>query len=154
MASRILVVEDDELQQDALKSVLEKNGYDVGVASDGLQAVNELLQGHYDLAIVDYHIPEVDGLASAKMLRKLMDKGALPRLVAITADSPGLMASGGAQSSFDVIIQKPLDFPEMLQVVKTQLERGTAATRLDAAHAIWREHGLVAAPAALVIPEY
>jgi len=153
MGSRILVVEDDELQQDTLKSLLEKSGYDVGVASDGLQAVNELLHGHYDLAIVDYHIPEVDGLASVKMLRKLMDKGALPRLVAITADSTGLMASGGAQSSFDAIIQKPLDFPELLRVVKTELERSTAATRLDAANAIWREHGLVAAPTALVIPD-
>lgn len=36
MGSRILVVEDDELQQDTLKSLLEKSGYDVGVASDGL----------------------------------------------------------------------------------------------------------------------
>ena len=153
MASRILVVEDDELQQDALKSVLEKSGYDVGVANDGLQAVNELLKGHYDLALVDYHIPEVDGLASAKVLRKLMEKGSCPKLVAITADSEGLLASSGGQGSFDVVIQKPLDFPEILKVVKAQLEGSTAASRLDTANAIWRENGLVGAPAALVVPE-
>ncbi len=152
MASRVLVVEDDQLQQDILKSALEKSGYEVGVANDGLQAVRELLNGHYDLALVDYHLPEVDGLASAKLLHELMEKGARPRLVAITADSQGLLTDGGAPNSFDAIIQKPLNLPEVLNVVKHQLDGDSAASRLETADAIWREHGLVGAPAALIIP--
>ena len=114
--------------------------------------MRELLNGHYDLALVDYHLPEVDGLASAKLLHELMEKGARPRLVAITADSQGLLTDGGAPNSFDAIIQKPLNLPEVLNVVKHQLDGDLAASRLETADAIWREHGLVGAPAALIVP--
>jgi CheY-like chemotaxis protein len=152
MASRVLVVEDDELQQDVLKSALEKSGYVVDVASDGLQAVRKLRTGQFDLALVDYHIPEVDGLASAKLLQELMEKGTCPKLVAITADFSGLLARGGDKNSFDAIVQKPLDLTNVLTVIKDQLKGNTAEARLEAANAIWRENGLVGAPAALVVP--
>ena len=141
MASRVLVVEDDELQQDVLKSALEKSGDVVDVASDGLQAVHKLRTGQFDLALVDYHIPEVDGLASAKLLHEVMEKGTCPKLVAITADFSGLLARGGDKSSFDAIVQKPLDLTNVLTVVKDQLKGNTAEARLEAANAIWRDNG-------------
>jgi CheY-like chemotaxis protein len=61
MTSRVLVVEDNELEQAALKAALEREGYIVDSASDGLSALRKLRSGRYDLALVDYHIPEVDG---------------------------------------------------------------------------------------------
>ena len=92
MSHRILVVEDDGLQQQVLKSALENRGYDIEVASDGLTAVRMLRTGGFDLALIDYHLPEMDGLTSARVLHDLMPDER-PKLIAVTAALPPLLTS-------------------------------------------------------------
>jgi CheY-like chemotaxis protein len=153
MASRILVVEDDDVQQFVLKSALEKKGYIVDVATDGLAAVRMLRSGDYDLALVDYRIPEIDGLASAKLLHEMMDKDAMPKLVAITANSSELESRAGEDGVFDAIIPKPLDLNTIANLVANELKSAPAVLGAAAADAVWRQHGLPRAPTALAIPE-
>src|SRR4051812_7072065 len=58
----------------------------------------------YDLALVDYHLPELDGYASARLMREVAHGGPVLKLVAFTADRDGLMARSGAEAVFDAIL--------------------------------------------------
>lgn len=150
MRPRLLVVEDDGLQQAVLKSALEGRGYDVEVASDGLTAVRKLRAGGFDLALIDYHMPEIDGFASARLLRDLMPGEDRPKLIAVTAASDSLITRDASESVFDAIVPKPLNLPALLTIVDTHLRAtGHAA---HAAEAAWREFGLTNSPAVVAVP--
>ncbi len=105
-AARILVVEDDVVQRELLRSALSRQGYEIGTAADGLSAIWEMREGNYDLALIDYGLPEIDGLAAARLIQDLMGT-ACPRLIALTATPECLAArdliSGG---TFTEIIAK------------------------------------------------
>ncbi len=149
--SRVLVVEDDKYQQTLLKCTLEKSGYVADVAADGLTALHMLRTGDYALALVDYHLPEVDGLASAKLARELIELPTAPKLIATTGYPAELEAREGADGVFDAIVAKPYKLPQIVDLVKNELD-GVVMPQLAAADATWREHGLARAPAARVVP--
>jgi DNA-binding response OmpR family regulator len=60
MSARIVVVEDDIISQDIVKSALQAKGFIVDVASDGFSAVQLLNKGGYDLALIDYQLPDME----------------------------------------------------------------------------------------------
>lgn len=151
MSHRILVVEDDGLQQQVLKSALENRGYDIEVASDGLTAVRMLRTGGFDLALIDYHLPEMDGLASARVLHDLMPDER-PKLIAVTAALDSLGGRAMRESTFDAMVAKPLDLPALMNIVAGQLQETAADRTSRAALDRWRELGLAEAPAVTVLP--
>jgi two-component system OmpR family response regulator len=63
--ARILIVEDDPLQTQILESALVAAGFEVDTASSGLNAVRQMRPGHYDVVVIDYQVPEINGLAIA-----------------------------------------------------------------------------------------
>jgi two-component system, sensor histidine kinase and response regulator len=121
-AARILIVEDDEVQQLTLRSSLEASGYVVDSVADGLRALPMILGGTYDLVLVDYRLPEMDGLAVARLIHILMSEDARPRMIALTA-APGHLTGRETEtgSSFDEIIQKSPDLPALFASVNRQL---------------------------------
>ncbi len=153
MRQRILVVEDDDIQQLTLKAALENCGYQVDAVADGLEALRKMRQTRYDLALMDYQIPEIDGLASAKLMHEIVDGAAMPQLIAITANSEALQSRQGSDGVFDIIVPKPYDLPGIVGVVRKQLSLSASVSREAAANAIWRELGLPRAPNALLVPE-
>lgn len=152
MPSRVLIVEDNAIEQSALTAALQADGYIVDAVSDGLSAVRKLRSGRYDLALVDYHIPEVDGFASAKLLHELMDESALPRLVAVTVSAKELEARQGKEGIFDVIVPKPYKLDEILALVAREIRSAPSAARAAAADHMWNSVGLARRPRALVVP--
>lgn len=153
MSSRLLIVEDDRLQQSVLKTVLEGRGYDIEVASDGLTAVRMLREGRFDLALIDYNLPEIDGLASARLVHDLMPDADRPKLIAVTAALDNLGSRDMLDGAFDAIVPKPLDFAQLLDLIGTQLSAGAAEQAAQVAAETWRGLGLAGAPSALVLPE-
>jgi CheY-like chemotaxis protein len=147
MPPRVLIVEDDLLQQEALKSALEKRGYEIETASDGLTAVQKLRTGGYDLALMDYHLPEVDGLQDFLVAEER------PKLIAFTADSDDLARREAAQSVFDAIVPKPAGLPGLLTIIDQHLRSSVARQAVRAVEAIWRTLGLAGAPAVIALPE-
>lgn len=152
MPSHILVVEDNEIEQEALKAAFEKEGYIVDSASDGLSAVRKLREGRYDLALVDYRIPEVDGLASAKLLHEMMEEGSVPKLVAITGASTELKEREGNAPVFNAIVSKPYDLGAVVKLVAAEIQHSPSVARSAAVDQMWRSLGLQRRPVALVRP--
>ena len=71
MSARILIVEDDAILQEAIKSALEGKGFKVDATADGFCGLELLRKGSYDLALLDYQLPEMDGYVSARVFRGL-----------------------------------------------------------------------------------
>lgn len=117
----ILVVEDDEVQRSVLNSVLEASGFSVKLAVDGFHAVRMLRDGAFDLALVDYQLPEMDGLATGRLILNLVGD-ARPRMIAFTS-APGLLAGrlAGADHAFDEIVAKSDGLPALLAAVERHL---------------------------------
>src|SRR5450432_1712689 len=95
MSARIVVVEDDIISQDIVRSALQAKGFIVDVASDGFSAVQLLNKGGYDLALIDYQLPDMDGYASARVLRNMAEAGG-PKLIACTANTTELRGCGAS----------------------------------------------------------
>lgn len=70
MNNRILLVDDDEVTQTLLKEVLEKEGYDVQLASTGEEAIEFLHNTYYPIIISDIRMIEIDGMAVLRAVRK------------------------------------------------------------------------------------
>ncbi len=170
MSARILLVEDDPVSQDLLRSVLQARGYGVDAASDGFTGLRMLKRQAYDLALVDYHLPELDGYASARLMREVAHGGPVLKLVAITADRHGLMARSGAEAVFDAILTKPIEPQPLFRFIETLLDASgehasaQAAAKAflrdprheqarAAAEAFWRDCGLSGRPKAIAAPQ-
>ena len=118
MKTRILVVEDDPLQSTILQSALKTRGYEVETVPDGLAAVWKIREGSYDLVLIDYQLPEIDGMATARLIHDLMGEAARPRMIALTVRPDTVQdreaRSGGA---FDGVIAKSANLPDLLAKV-------------------------------------
>jgi PAS domain S-box-containing protein len=82
--ANILLVEDNELNQDVAKGILNKFGIIVSIANNGLEALQMVKNCDYDLILMDMQMPIMDGATATKEIRKLEDKKDLP-IIAMTA---------------------------------------------------------------------
>jgi CheY-like chemotaxis protein len=130
--SRILVVEDDDIQRSVLQTVLEAGGFEVETVSSGRAAVERIFDGKFDLVLLDYQLPEIDGLTIARLVRGLMGEAARPRLIALTALTDIVIGrelmSGKA---FDNVVAKSVDLPELLAIVTRYLHSARKALALE-----------------------
>lgn len=168
MTARILIVEDDPLSQDLIRTALAGRGYIVDAAADSFAGVRLARDHRYDLALVDYHLPGLDGYASARLMRDLGgEEGGAPRLVALTADRQGLAARQGAQDLFDAILAKPIRPADLFAFVAGLLEAGPETAQAAAqafledprqeraraaAEVFWRSRGLTGCPRIAPLP--
>jgi CheY-like chemotaxis protein len=119
---KVLVAEDSPTTQEILKLLLTQRGHEVDIATDGQQAVEALRHNHYDVALLDFHLPKMDGLQVAAAIKSELPGREIPRLVAITRDLPGLLAHSEGCEQFDTVIPKPLDISRIGQLVEEQAE--------------------------------
>lgn len=87
--SRILVIDDDRLVREAAQVLFRARGYDVAAAEDGKTGIAMVEKSHFDLAIVDLFMPDMDGLQVISAIHR-----AHPQIRLIAAS--GFMFSGGA----------------------------------------------------------
>lgn len=115
---RLLIAEDNPVTHDLLKLFLGQHGHQIDIAQDGEQAFRALQHNVYDIALLDYHLPKMNGLEVANAFKKANKQGNKPIFVAITADPDGLLANEDNDGIFDQIIPKPLDIHEVCTLVE------------------------------------
>ena len=112
----IFVVDDEECEAQALEQVLRRNGYDVAIAADGREALDRLPFLKPALMILDYEMPEVDGLMVIQELRRLDLMCDMPIL--LTTASRVL---GSETAKADGFLQKPYRSNDLLALVDSLL---------------------------------
>ena len=117
---RVLVAEDSEVAQQVLKLLLEGRGHTVEVASDGEEALQALRDHDYDVVLMDFHLPAMDGLEVAATYRSSSDRATHPRFIAITADMEGLIAHAHHRDNFEQVFSKPLELNEICRIIESQ----------------------------------
>jgi len=112
-AKRILVVDDASLVRRYYRSALETAGFEVAEALNGLEALELLLGGRFDLVIVDVNMPQMDGVSFLQTLRaKSLPLSSIPALVISSESEPQRVAAASAAGA-NFYLVKPLR-PETL----------------------------------------
>lgn len=119
MTPRILVVDDEPAVSDLLAYNLRKAYYDVVIASDGQEALQQARQTTPDLILLDLMIPEVDGLDVCRELRKTSD---VP-IIMITARGEEIDRVVGLELGADDYVTKPFSVRELMARIKAVLRR-------------------------------
>jgi two-component system chemotaxis response regulator CheY len=113
--NRVLVVDDASLVRLYYRSALERAGFEVAEALNGLEALEQLLVGRFDLVIVDVNMPQMDGLSFLKALRaKSLPLSSLPALVTSTEAAPQRIAAARAAGA-NFYVVKPLRPDSLVQ---------------------------------------
>ena len=126
---RVLVVEDNQDAQDALRCLLEIWGHDVMVAGDGAAGIRLATSHRPDIALVDLGLPTVDGYEVARQVRLALGS-ASPLLIALTGYGAPEQRSQALAAGFDLHIVKPVE-PDRLASL---LEEYAATPPSSAAH--------------------
>ncbi|MBT9149296.1 MAG: winged helix-turn-helix domain-containing protein [Dehalococcoidia bacterium] len=118
-ASKILIVEDEHTLLEALRYNLEKEGYTVVTAVDGIQALDSARSESPDLIILDIMLPQLDGFEVCRILRKDM---AVPILI-LTAKGEEIDKVIGLEWGADDYMVKPFSMRELKARIKAILRR-------------------------------
>jgi len=118
VSRRILLAEDNEVNQRVAKMLLQRQGHKVTIVSNGRQAVHALANAHFDLVLMDVQMPEMDGVAATQAIRRREAKtgGHIP-IAAMTAhgmhgDRERFLAAG-----MDSYVMKPLKAEALTAVI-------------------------------------
>ncbi len=104
----MLIVEDNQDAQDALKCLLELWGHEVMVASDGAAGIQLALAHRPEVALVDLGLPTVDGYEVARQIRAGLGASA-PLMIALTGYGAPEQRAQALSAGFDLHIVKPVD---------------------------------------------
>ena len=119
MTDRILVIDDDLTLLDLLKQSLEKAGYKVLTATNGIDGLQMVYKGKADLVVLDVTMPRMDGWETCNRLREISD---VP-IIMLTAKDKEADALKGFQCGVDDYVTKPFSFSELTARVKAVLLR-------------------------------
>jgi signal transduction histidine kinase/CheY-like chemotaxis protein len=113
---RILLAEDNHINQKVGLALLARLGYRADVAVNGLKALESVMRQPYDLVLLDIQMPEMDGIEAAQAMRKkLNDK--CPLLVALTANAFHGAREEYLAQGFDDYLSKPILPPALRQLI-------------------------------------
>ncbi|MCE5287262.1 MAG: response regulator [Pelosinus sp.] len=119
---RVLLVEDNDINQQVAKEIMEDEGIAVDVASNGKEAVELALNKRYDIVLMDVQMPVMDGYEAASRIRELLHTKSLP-IIALTADAVKGVSDKVFDAGMDGYITKPIEPLQLLSMIKRWLSK-------------------------------
>lgn len=105
----VLVVDDEPINQKIMTTLLEMEGHRVTLAEDGYKALELFQPHHFDLILMDIHMPGIDGIETARRLREMEVDGDTTPIFALTADLMQDTIDGCHEAGIDTVLGKPID---------------------------------------------
>ncbi len=125
--SKILVAEDNAVNARLIVAMLERDGHEVTVASDGEKAVALSRVEYFDVILMDVNMPVMGGLEATKLIRD----GAAPMrdvtIIALTADDDGATQRDCIEAGMNAFLSKPIDMAELFKLLNPRSSRGKRA---------------------------
>ncbi len=123
---KVLLVEDNKINQQVAKNILKKFGLEVDIANNGNEAIIILCKKKYDLVLMDVQMPEMDGFEATKIIRdphsNVIDHN-VP-IIALTAHAMESHKKECLEAGMDDYIVKPIDIEKLKNVLKKWLLKG------------------------------
>ena len=120
MAKKILVIDDEELVIESLRKLLNKKGYDVSIAKNGVGAMRKIEEGDFDLIVSDIRMPDINGIEVIKKIREYLKqngKEPVPEIL-ITGYASEESLEEAKKLNVADCIYKPFNIKDFLDVIK------------------------------------
>jgi CheY-like chemotaxis protein len=130
---RILLAEDNVVNQKLALRLLQQMGYRADLASNGVEAVESVARQTYDVVLMDVQMPEMDGLEASKAITARFRPGERPRIVAMTANAMQGDRELCLAAGMDDYMTKPIRVDALVEALMRVAPRGTADPRADVA---------------------
>ena len=115
---KILIAEDDEVNQLVLKKMLEKQGHTARVVSNGYEVIQELAYERYDIIFMDVQMPEMNGYEVTTIIKETISAELCPIIIAVTANA----LKGDRQKCLAVGMDNYISKPIKIKVLKEMIE--------------------------------
>lgn len=115
---KILVVDDDDLNRRMMKVLLGREGYDVDLAANGMDALDSVKYQHYDIVFMDLQMPVIDGVEASRRIREWENGGFHTYIVALTASYLPEEGHILYQAGIDNYISKPFEMEHIQRMLK------------------------------------
>ena len=119
----ILIVDDEPNIVMSLEFLMRKNGYQVGIARNGTEALAAIAETPYDLVLLDVMMPDVDGYQVCRQLRQHPDR-ADTKVIFLSAKSREADVQKGYEVGADLYIPKPFSTRQLMEKVRELLSNG------------------------------
>jgi len=113
---RILVAEDNPINQKLIERVLNKLGYEPDMATNGVIVLEKLVEKYYDIILMDIQMPEMDGLETTAQIR--LQGGSQPYIVAMTANAMQEDREICMQGGMDDYLSKPMRLEDLVTILE------------------------------------
>lgn len=127
--SRLLIVDDNEMNRDMLARRLARKGYVIGLADSARNLLPRVKEDGIDLVLLDIEMPEVSGLDALQSLRESYSPNDLP-IIMVTAKNQSDDIVKALEMGANDYLTKPIDFPVALARISTQLSHKNAQEAL------------------------
>ena len=126
---RILVVEDNPINQKVAQTMLSHLGYAADLASNGQEALHALQHRAYDVIFMDVQMPEMDGIETTRKIRSSFPLDRQPRIIALTANVVSDDRQRYVSLGMDDYLSKPLRPQDLQRVLSDEVEPAPAQTQ-------------------------
>jgi CheY-like chemotaxis protein len=125
---RILLAEDNAVNQKLALRLLQQMGYRADVASNGIEAIESIERQPYDVVLMDVQMPEMDGLTAAREINRRWPDGARPWIVAMTANAMQGDREECLAAGMDDYVTKPIRVDQLVEALNHVQSRGEVKT--------------------------
>lgn len=124
--TKILLVEDNEMNRDMLSRRLIRKGYEVVIGVDGQEGIALAERERPDLVLMDMDLPIIDGWEATRRMKAAEATRAIP-VIALTAHAMAEHRDKALAAGCDDYDTKPVDFPRLLEKIESLLGRAAGA---------------------------
>jgi len=120
---KILVVEDNLINQKVVSRMLQHYSYNCVFANDGLEAIEKLKETHFDIVYMDLQMPNMGGVEAAKYIRSNFPSDKQPQIVALTANVLPHEKARCIEAGMNDFLSKPLELNALYLNLTKQINR-------------------------------
>lgn len=124
---RVLLAEDDKINQILAVKILEKEGFDVTVANNGIEAVEAVRENDYDVVLMDVQMPDMDGYTATKKIRQMEAEGVKNQrisIIAMTAHASLHDRETSISAGMDSFLSKPMNREILMGLIQELITSG------------------------------
>ncbi len=130
-ALRILIAEDNQVNQMVIGLMLRQLGHQVDVATNGIEACEQVQKAPYDLVLMDVQMPEMDGISATQTIRNLPQACSGIPIIALTANAMEGDRESYLAAGMNDYVAKPIALPQLVAAINRVLDRKAPPVRFS-----------------------